>query len=157
MPRDRTSRWIWRTSFYNDGCTTGTVRTVALRRAIFKQKEGFGTISLCIPYYSVVLFHTPSLGTVPLRPLKLARKKDCLIFNPAFYVRSGMKKCPDPGWKNVWIRDKKSRIRNTVATCMPLYHTGTLFRVIECTRNNKLFLFSDGSLYQPYCSEIQSR
>jgi hypothetical protein len=41
------------------------------------------------------------------------------MFHPSFYVGSGIrkgKKCsdPDPGWKNVRIRDATSRIRNTV-------------------------------------------
>jgi hypothetical protein len=49
-----------------------------------------------------------------LKP-KGACKKAVFIFNLPFYVGSWMKKCldPDPGWKNVRIRNKTSRIRNT--------------------------------------------
>jgi hypothetical protein len=58
-------RWIWRTSFYIDGCST--VRTVALRLAIFKRKKGLGTIRLGLIYNSMVLPQLPSCDTVLLR------------------------------------------------------------------------------------------
>jgi hypothetical protein len=46
-------RRIWWTGFYIDGCIT--VRTVALRRAIFKRIKGFTTITLGLIYHSMAL------------------------------------------------------------------------------------------------------
>jgi hypothetical protein len=56
-------RRIWWTGFYIVGCTT--VRTVALRRPIYKWKKGFATISLGLIYHSMALSQPPSGDTVP--------------------------------------------------------------------------------------------
>jgi hypothetical protein len=55
---------VWRTSFYIIGCVT--LRTVALRPAIFKQEEGFATISFGRIYHSMFLSQPPSHDIVPL-------------------------------------------------------------------------------------------
>jgi hypothetical protein len=55
--------WIWRTCFYIDGCVT--LRTVALRRPIFKQKKGYATISLGLNYCSMGSSQPLSCDTVP--------------------------------------------------------------------------------------------
>jgi hypothetical protein len=57
-------RRIWRYGFYIDGCAT--VRTIVLRRAIFKQKKGFATISLGLIYRFMVLSQPPSRDNAPL-------------------------------------------------------------------------------------------
>jgi hypothetical protein len=55
-PSHRKIRRIWRASFYIDGC--GTLRTVALRRPVFKQKKVSATISLSLNYCSIS-WHCP--------------------------------------------------------------------------------------------------
>jgi hypothetical protein len=63
-PRSSKIHQIWRTGFYIDKCAT--IRTVALRQTIFKQKKGFATISLGLICHSLVLSQLPSRGTVPI-------------------------------------------------------------------------------------------
>jgi hypothetical protein len=55
---------IWRTSFYIFVCVT--LWTVALRRAIFKQKKGSATISSSLNYCSMGSSQSPSRDSVPL-------------------------------------------------------------------------------------------
>jgi hypothetical protein len=72
------------------------------------------------------------------------------MFYPSFYVGSGMKKCSDPGWKNIRIRDKKKtfRIRITVRrihsfflSCLdPVLLLGNRFK----TRSSKARVNSGG-------------
>jgi hypothetical protein len=70
-------RRIWWISFHIDGC--GTLRTVALRRPIFKQKKGFATISLGLNYCSMGSSHSLSRDTVPLK-WRCDRQASELIF-----------------------------------------------------------------------------
>jgi hypothetical protein len=64
-------RRIWRASFYIDGCVT--LRAVALRRPIFKQKKRSATIILGLNYYrySMGSSLSPFRDTVPLSSKKI--------------------------------------------------------------------------------------
>jgi hypothetical protein len=55
---------IWRTSFYIDGCAS--LRTVAFKRPIFKQKKGYANISLGLNSCSMGSYQPPSRSSVPL-------------------------------------------------------------------------------------------
>jgi hypothetical protein len=58
-------------------------------------------------------FSRSGINYLSILPRKLApetkrSKKNgtgSFMFHPSFYVGSGVKKCSDPGWKNVRIRD----------------------------------------------------
>jgi hypothetical protein len=62
--------WIWRTCFYIDGCAT--VRTVALKWQIFKQKKGCAAICWGLNYCSMGSSQPPSRDTL-ISTLKNAR------------------------------------------------------------------------------------
>jgi hypothetical protein len=64
MPSCSKIRRIWWVTFHIDGFCT--LRTVALRRPIFKQKKGSATISLGLNYCSMGSSHSLSYDTVPL-------------------------------------------------------------------------------------------
>jgi hypothetical protein len=55
---------IWRTCFYIDGCAT--VRTVALKWPILKQRKGCATVRLGLNYCYMGSSQPPSRDTVPL-------------------------------------------------------------------------------------------
>jgi hypothetical protein len=65
MPSRFKIRRIWRTVFILMDALT--VRTVALRQAIFKLEKGFITISLSLIYHAMVLSQPPSRDAVPLK------------------------------------------------------------------------------------------
>jgi hypothetical protein len=64
MPSRSKICWISWISFHIDGC--GTLRTVALRRPIFRQKKGSAAISLGLNFCSMGSSHSLSRDTVPL-------------------------------------------------------------------------------------------
>jgi hypothetical protein len=70
------------TSFYIDGC--GTLRTVALRRPIFKPKKGSATISLGLNYCSMGLSQPPFRDTVPFNKQTGYKGSGGRMFNNIF-------------------------------------------------------------------------
>jgi hypothetical protein len=63
--------------FLHDGC--GTLRTVALRRPIFKPKKGSSTISLGLNYYSIGLSQPPFRDTISLMSVQLNQNLVCSV------------------------------------------------------------------------------